>query len=144
MDLSTLNEYSAQVARVVFAAYPNWAIHASAEEGILVVRVPCAIEGRPELMIYTDDSEITVNYDRWHGHFEGWAECAHEQLFADAYACAHAILSEHVAIAVHMDGDVWAGSQLVVAGDAPPDPGPGQTVYVRSWLGTHDSVRHAA
>jgi hypothetical protein len=119
MDLSTLNKYSAEVARAVFAAYPHWAIHASAENGILVIRVPCTIEGRPGLMIYTDDDEISVDYDRWHGHFDDWTECAPDHLFDDAYACTHAIVSEHVAVAVRMNGNAWAGSELVVAGELP-------------------------
>lgn len=140
MDLALLNEYSARVARSIFAAYPGWEAHATAEEGVLIVRVPCPVDGRPELAIYTDDDEITVSYDRWHGHFDDWAEQTEEHLFDDAYAFAHAFLSERISVAVHMSGSDWAGSQLIDAGEEPPEPGPGQTVYVHSWLGTHDSV----
>jgi len=98
LELSTLDEYSADVARKIFASFPDWASRATAENGVLVIRVPSPIEGRPELAIYTDDEEITLSYDRWHGHFDRWSEST----------------------------------------------GPDQTVYVRSWLGTYDSVRHAS
>ena len=102
------------------------------------------MEGRPDLTIYTDDNEITVSYDRWHGHFEQWADGTDERLFDDAYACVQAILTEHMAVAVRMKGDVWAGSQLIRRDEESPTPGPRQTVYVRSWLGTLDRVTHAA
>ena len=144
MDLSTLNEYSARVARLILAARPEWAAHAVAEDGVLVLRVPCPIANRPELIVYTDRDEITVSYDRWHGHFDKWEDPAAERLSDDAFACAAAILSELVRVAVHMTGNDWSGSGLLYRDEAVPEPGPGQHVYVRSWLGTYDTVRHAS
>src|SRR5690348_15423030 len=116
MDPSLLDEYSAIAAQAIFAAYPDWEAHASAQDGALVLEVPCPVAGHPELRIHTDDEEITVAYDRWHAHFDQWFETDEEHIFADAYACVRAILSEKIAVAVHMSGGRWAGSQILYAG----------------------------
>ena len=143
VDPRNLDEYSAEAAAKIFASYPEWRSLAAAEEGMLVIRVPCPIDGRPELVINTDDEELTLSYDRWHSHFEDWSEGSREMLYCDAYACARAILSEEIVVAVHMSGTRWSGSRLLNAGEEPPEPGVGQTVYVRSWLGTYDAEKSA-
>ena len=144
MNLSALNEYSAQVASELFAVHPEWTGFAAAEDGALVVRIPCPVPDRPEIAIYTADDEITVGYDRWHAHYDCWSDIPHDQGFQDALACINDLLSEQTAVAVTMTGDQWAGSRTLEIGDEADPPGPGQHVYVRSWLGTRDSVVHAA
>jgi hypothetical protein len=116
----------------------------SVEGGTLVVHIPCPIPDRPGIAIYTDDGEITVEYDRWHAHYDCWSDVPHEDAFNDFLACVHDLLLERIAVAVTMRGGDWAGSQIIELGEEPDVPGPGQHVYVRSWLGNRDSSKHAA
>jgi hypothetical protein len=69
MDLS-LNKFSAEVARTLFAEYPDWKRFATATDGFLYVGVPSPAPASSEkLQVRTEDNELTVSFDGWHSHF---------------------------------------------------------------------------
>ena len=76
--LDSLTGDARDFARAVLETHPEWLpaarVEVTGELESLVVELPAPRPGSPPLLIWTDADEITVSYDRWHAHFDAWAE----------------------------------------------------------------------
>ncbi len=144
-DTAQLDGFSGAFAEALFTAYPEWVAYARvdiAEDGEtpdLVVEVPspCSKDGSLELIVYTEDTEVIVNFAHYHSHF-GWPP-DDSDMTRDALTFIAAILSEEIAAASGWNGDKWAGSWLIHKGEAiaPPKNMPiMESIRIRSWQGT--------
>ena len=149
MDNTQLNEYSRRFADVLFAAHPEWREFVSVDttegvgEGALLVEIspaqPRDIKG--PLYISTDDAEITVGFDIYHSHFNGYADDDEAEAFAAALAFIADIVAERIAVISWWDGDEWRGSSSIIKGEAAGTPSwarNAKTARIRSWRGTYD------
>lgn len=144
-DATQLDEFSGDVAQALFAAHPEWVSCARvelAEDGEtldLVVEVPSPFpqEGSPKLIVYTEDSEVTVSYDSYHSHFN-WPP-DDPDITLNPLTFIAAILNEEVAAVSGWNDGKWAGSWLHIKGEpiaTPEKMSVMKTIRVRSWLGT--------
>jgi hypothetical protein len=148
VNLDQLGDVAQTFARSILGTHPEWTLYARIERSghtlSFVVELRPSRPDWPSVFIYADDDEITVAFDRWHAHFDTWAEIAEEEGPTDGRAVVEALLAEQLAVAVTMRGTEWAGSRTVQRSDSPPTPALGTHIYVRSWAGTLNSEHAAA
>ena len=142
-DLGRLSGDAQIFARAILATHPEWTsgarVERSADSWSFVVEVRAPDAAAPSVFVYADEDEITVAFDRWHAHYDTWAERPDEEGPTDARAVVEALLAEQLAVAVMLRGSEWLESRIVRAGEAPQTPPAGARVYVRSWAGTLNS-----
>ena len=134
-----LNEFSAQFARRLLLAHPEWqgfARDSEIESGAVEYCVPRPHGDDSPLVVSTDGDQVTVEFDYMHKHF-GWSDVPDDRAFDEALAFIEDILEERVVVGVVMNGDQWVGSSLLEPGEW-PEKQPHEMSYLRSWLGTYD------
>ncbi len=147
IDVSQLDEFSGDVARAIFAVYPDWTNCARvdiADDGqtpdlVVEVLAPCSDEGGPKLVVYTEDQEVTVVFDFYHMHF-GWPP-NDDDASVNPMSFIAAILSENVAVASGWDGVEWRGSWLIERDEEvelPKNMSSIKVIRVRSWSGSRN------
>ena len=91
---------------------------------------------------FFDDNEITVDFDYYHSHFEGWHEDPESPWNPSAEQFVKNILEEHVSVISWWLDDQWCGSTQLKAGDLPEQPA-WLTAYnhirIRSWKGSFNA-----
>lgn len=144
-DVEQLDEFSGAFARALFAGHPEWVGYARveiADDGetpdlVLEVPSPHSEMGSPKLLVYTQDSEVTVSFDFYHSHFDWPANDL--DMISNPLTFIDAVINEEVAaVSGWIDGK-WAGSWLIRKDEpiASPDKmRPMETIRVRSWCGT--------
>jgi hypothetical protein len=145
MEIERLDEFSRQVARVLFAKYPDWRAYAKVERaesgaGYLSVEVPAPASAAAAhgLWISTEAEVVTVGFDWFHTHF--YAGVGDGERFGTDYAFhfIEEILSESVAaISWWQDDQCTTYSTRRNGTNAMPDDliGPHNRVRIRSWNG---------
>ena len=137
-----LAPYPERFARALFAQHPEWRAFArvdgsdSPTPGALHLVIPAPSEGRAPLEIEADE-EVTLYYDRWHGHYDEWSGDASRPFGGVLDAIAKLLADEYV-VAVDERAGKWVGS-MFTAPKAMPPAKPGDNRYMRSWTGRADS-----
>ena len=115
----------------------------------MLIEIAPEVPERPQLRLYTDDDEVTVEFDLWHAHYD-WAGESREDEWQGALDLVADLLAERLAVQIWMAGDRWSGSALVEAGDGwlpfPEDWDASDLTrsYRRSFCGTFDGERSFA
>ena len=140
-SVDDLAPFPARFARELFARHPEW------QEGLtlvgpeppeprwLLVTVPPPAAGRPALEIEADDEEVTIFFDRWHGHYSDWED--ERAGFTRALSTIDRLVREELVVVVDFERGEWAGSHLAPPTDLPVLAS-GRSRYVRSWTGRLD------
>jgi len=141
MILNGLNEFSQRFADHLFVCFPDVAKYARADEGALVVEIPSPASSKRGLIIATDDGEISLGFDNWHGHV-GDEATSEEQKFELAAQLVHDFFHDRVMVGVKFKDQHFMGAKLLREDerlDADPPSEPGERLFVRSFRGTHDA-----
>ena len=156
LDTDRLNPLARDVARVLFAAHPEWWGHARplARDAVppdtdtdvfpddggdfLLVEIPAPSGNAAPLRIETGTQEVTISFDHFHSHMV-WPTDAPD----DAMTLLDEIVTEKVAVISHADGDgpYRSGTPVPRAEVTPPRerwPHSPYRVRIRSWRGTLD------
>lgn len=107
---------------------------------MLIVQVPSPVPESPrQLVLATDDDEISIGFDNWHAHV-GDENTTEEQKFTIAIELVHDFLHDRVMVAVRVREQHFLNAQLVHSLEEISDEGsqPGDMLFVRSFNGTHD------
>ena len=142
-----LNSFSVEFALALFSKYPSWRQFSKIDssdfsKNFLVVEVlpPDRAEADP-LIIYTDGDEITVQFDRYHSHFD-WPPF--DEVHRNPLAFIDDIVQERIAIVSLWGDGRWLGSQTL----APPERMEGifrhsqaEMLRIRSWNGSFNADR---
>jgi hypothetical protein len=146
MNLDTLDDFSRDFAKQLFAVYPHWALLAKFgrshgdQLNHLIVEVPApgGSDLGSTLLIHTDNNEVTVGFDCYHTHFFPQVVIP---LNGDALDFIESILSEDIAAVSEWEGDTWRGSWTLERcedDDLTEEQRPGWRIRVRSWNATRD------
>ena len=149
IDLDRLNDHSRQFATRLFRRWPEWLQHArfdpyeDFEKEALLVEVPRPVDGSNHgLFITTSEWEVSVGFgENFHTRFGTSGESNDGNFYDDAMAFIAGFVEEKVVVAIAYQEQEWLGSwKIDLARESLDDleAGPGETVKVRSWLGTHD------
>lgn len=148
LDVARLDAFSARLAELLFSRHPEWQGYAQAVlDGVAFeVNVPSPVDASWVLWLSSENEEVTVGFDRWHGHYGRWGADATDA-YREGLEMVDAILKEECAARVFFRSENWIGSEVVGAGDGLDD---GITewrqlgatrMYRRSWLGSLNSER---
>jgi hypothetical protein len=129
---------------------PQWRKYARTDDhpdcegmGRLLVQIPCPNEAAGNLVISTDDDEVTVDWGYFHQHFDREDDTDQEVEFDEALRTVEAIMSEELWVAAWRANETWMGSQPLMKGEeldpffSPHAP---DELIIRSWNGTYDTV----
>ncbi len=149
LDLVRLNDHSRQFATRLFRAWPDWYRHSrydpyeDFEKEALLVEVPrpCDSVGHG-LFVTTSEWEIAIGFGEcFHTRFGAGGEKSTGNFYDQAMAFLEAFVAEKIVVAVAREGQQWLGAwQIDLTVDSLDDVelGPGESVMIYSWLGTHD------
>jgi hypothetical protein len=146
-DESELNAFSATFARELFSLRPSWRQFALVdtsqnEEGnFLVVKLDPPVESRSSrpLAIYTNNDEVTVEFDVYHSHFY-WP--GDDEFFGNPIKFVDDIIDERLIVVSFWAGEKWAGSRTMVATQRLEDldiPSTASVAKLRSWKGRYST-----
>ncbi len=152
MDAQGLDDFSRSVAERLFVQFPDWRELAQierAEDGtsylLLEVAAPTDASAACGLTVTTDNGEVTVGFDYYHGHFFG--QIGDGEHFGTDYALhfMSRLLNEEIAVV-----SWWLAGNLVAFstienGKALMDDdlvGKHDQERVRSWKGTLNADRN--
>jgi hypothetical protein len=141
MILNGLTEFSQRFADHLFVCFPDVTKYARADEGALVVEVPSPASSKRGLIIATDDDQISLGFDNWHGHV-GDETTPEQQAFELATQLMHDFFHDRVMIAARFKDKQFVGARLLRAEESlesEPPAEPGEQLFVRSFCGTHDA-----
>ena len=151
MNSSRLNEYSRSVATRLLHAMPDLEAHAriddtpGVQDGCLLIEVPSANpRAQGNLLLTTDDDEITVIWNGWHTHLNSWCSPDADEV-KTVVDLLRSIFEERFVISVTMEGETWKGSSGGAPGEVHatlernrPKLAAGMREYALSWKGTYD------
>lgn len=152
MNTQGLDDFSRSVAEQLFAQFPSWRELAQIEHAddgagylLLEVAAPADASAAYGLTVTTDNAEVTVGFDYYHGHFFG--QVGDGERFGTDYALhfLSQLLNEEVAVV-----SWWLAGNLVAFstienGKALMDDalvGKYDRERVRSWKGTLNADRN--
>jgi len=149
IDLERLNDHSRQFATQLFRRWPEWLQHArfdpyeDFEKEALLIEVPRPVDGsRHGLFITTSEWEISVGFgENFHTRFGTSGESTGDDFYGDALRFISDFVEEKLVVAIAYQDNEWLGSWKIELARESIDEvevGPGETVKIRSWLGTHD------
>jgi len=136
--LNSLGVFDRQVAEELFAAHPEWQAFARAEndgeENALVVSLVAPNKKvQSPLKITTEDQEVSVFFDHYHGHFN----CLND----GALSLVEKITSNRLSVVSFWRDAQWCGSTLCENTSLPKSNEEypyANKIVVRSWSGEHD------
>ena len=136
--LESLGGFDRQVAEELFAVHPEWQAFARAEndggENALVVSLIAPNQSiKNPLEITTEDQEVSVFFDHYHGHFNG--------LNDGALSLVEKITSGRYSVVSFWRDAQWCGSLLCENSSLPNSNEEypyANKIVVRSWGGEHD------
>lgn len=149
IDLERLNDHSREFAVRLFRIFPEWIRYArydpyeDFEKEALLVEVPRPGSGDGHgLFITTSEWEVSVGYgESFHTRFGVSGDADGGNFYQAALDFIQDFVQEKVVVAVATQEKEWLGAWLV---DLQRDSldrievGPGESVRIQSWLGTHD------
>jgi hypothetical protein len=148
LDEARLDEVSEDFARACFAAYPDWRERAVVNsrpddaEGYLEITVPNPA-GSGNLLILTDDEEVTVCFGGYHSHFDWPPADDPIGTHNEPMAFIAAVLADQLIAGSAWNGETWCGSWIGRPGEAHPIGdnalAGATTIRLRSWTGAHDA-----
>jgi hypothetical protein len=143
MDLDLLDARSRRFAEALLDEFPEWAPYMQpapyeGAKGTLLVRVPAPHPGGTELVIETENDEVTVSFAGWHEHYGAWAGETEDESTRAALDAMRDIVEERLLAVMAMDGEQWRSGWRVAPGE-PVETRHGQQTRVRSWRGTYDA-----
>ena len=149
IDLERLNDHSRQFATQLFRRWPEWLQYArfdpyeDFEKEALLIEVPRPVDGSEHgLFITTSEWEISVGFgENFHTRFGTSGEPATDDFYGDALRFLTAFVVESLVVAIAYQDKEWLGSWKIDLDHESLDEvevGPGETVKIRSWLGTFD------
>ena len=155
IDLDRLNDHSRQFSTQLFKRWPEWLQYArfdpyeDFEKEALLVEVPRPVDGSTHgLFITTSEWEISVGFgENFHTRFGTSGEPASGNFYAEALQFISDFVEERLVMAIAYQDNEWLGSWKIHLNKESLDEvkvGPGETVKIRSWLGTHDRELLAA
>lgn len=149
IDLDRLNDHSRQFATQLFKRWPEWLQYArfdpyeDFEKEALLIEVPRPVDGSTHgLFITTSEWEISVGFgENFHTRFGTSGEPAGGNFYEEALQFISDFVEERLVMAIAYQENEWLGSWKIDLDKESLDEvevGPGETVKIRSWLGTHD------
>jgi hypothetical protein len=149
IDLERLNDHSRQFATQLFRRWPEWLQYArfdpyeDFEKEALLVEVPRPVDGSSHgLFITTSEWEISVGFgESFHTRFGTSGESSPGDFYAQAQAFLEDFVSERLVVAIAYQDKEWLGSWKIDLKQESLDDvevGSGETIKIRSWLGTYD------
>ena len=149
IDLDRLNDHSRQFATQLFKRWPEWLQYArfdpyeDFEKEALLVEVPRPVDGSTHgLFITTSEWEISVGFgENFHTRFGTSGEPASGNFYAEAMQFLSDFVAERLVVAIAYQDNEWLGSWKIHLNKESLDEvtvGPGETIKIRSWLGTYD------
>ena len=149
IDLERLNDHSRQFATLLFRRWPEWLQHArfdpyeDFEKEALLVEVPRPVDNsRNGLFITTSEWEVSVGFgENFHTRFGVAGEGAEGDFYSQALEFLGDFVEERLVVAIAYQEKEWLGAwkiDLRTGSLADVEVGEGETVKIRSWLGTHD------
>jgi hypothetical protein len=124
MNLDELNSFSQQFLQVLLSRLPELAAAARIDTSEAVASGTLLIELDPPsknvevgLWISTDDEEVTVGFDYYHGHFDPWIGASESLSFDKACEFIVRILADQALAVSWWIDDVLAGGKWVNPGD---------------------------
>ncbi|MCB1181872.1 hypothetical protein KDM41_00410 [bacterium] len=149
LDLQNLNDHSRQFAMRLFRRWPEWHRlsrfdpYEEFEKEALLVEVPRPRDGSSHgLFITTSEWEISIGFgESFHTRFGSDGSDDPGSFYDEAMAFLEGFVAERIVVAVAFEDGEWLGSwRIDLAQESLDDvqPAPGETVRVRSWLGTWD------
>ncbi len=146
LDLTLLNDHSREFATRLFRAWPEWFQWArfdpyeDFEKEALLVEVPRPVDGSGNgLFITTSEWEISIGFGE--GFHTSFGARTGENFYDDAMQFLADFVAERLVVAVAHEDREWLGAWTIdLSRESLADllPDAGETVSIRSWLGTHD------
>jgi hypothetical protein len=147
IDLEALDGFSRLFAEDLLAIYPEWessmtsAPREAGDEHYLKMEftAPTGNADDPEILVVTDEGEVTVFFDSYHCHYDWPSYDQSPPPWVDPVAMIAALLAEDIVVMSGWKGDKWTGSwhvERAQALEAPTAPPGTDRVRVRSWKGT--------
>jgi hypothetical protein len=149
IDLDRLNDHSRQFATLLFKRWPEWLRYArfdpyeDFEKEALLIEVPRPVDGSTHgLFITTSEWEISVGFgENFHTRFGTSGEPISGNFYEEALQFISDFVDERLVMAIAYQDNEWLGSWKIHLDKESLDKvtvGPGETVKIRSWLGTYD------
>ena len=149
IDLERLNDHSRQFATQLFRRWPEWIQHArfdpyeDFEKEALLIEVPRPVDGSGHgLFITTSEWEISVGFgENFHTRFGISGENSDGNFYDEALGFIADFVAERLVVAIAYQEKEWLGSWKIDLAKESLDEievGPGETVKIRSWLGTYN------
>lgn len=109
-----LNSYSATIERRLLTEFPELEDSVKPEQpaGCLLIEHPSP-HADVSLFISTEDDEITIGLDGWHGHMYVGGDDAEEYEIANAIDLIRSILTDQVVVVFKTKHGRWIGSSLI-------------------------------
>lgn len=149
IDLERLNDHSRQFATLLFRTWPEWLQHArfdpyeDFEKEALLVEVPRPVDGSGHgLFITTSEWEVSVGFgETFHTRFGPSGEDSPGNFYDDAITFLRDFTEERIVLAIAYQDGEWLGAwkvDLRTERLEEQEVGEGESLRIRSWLGTHD------
>ena len=145
IDLERLNDHSRQFATQLFRRWPEWlqSVRLPQTAEFKLVEVPRQVDGSHHgLFITTSEWEISVGFgENFHTRFGTSGENSTGDFYAEALDFLASFVEERLVVAIAYQDKEWLGSWKIDLAKESLDEvevGPGETVKIRSWLGTYD------
>jgi hypothetical protein len=149
IDLERLNDHSRQFATLLFRAWPEWLQHArfdpyeDFEKEALLVEVPRPVDGNGHgLFVTTSEWEVSVGFgETFHTRFGPSGEDKTGNFYDEAIEFLKDFTQERIVLAIAYQDGEWLGAwkvDLRTESVAEQEVGEGESLRIRSWLGTHD------
>lgn len=149
IDLERLNDHSRQFATLLFRVWPEWLQYArfdpyeDFEKEALLVEVPRPVDGSGHgLFITTSEWEVSVGFgETFHTRFGPSGEASPGNFYDEAIAFLKDFTEERLVLALAYQDGEWLGAwkvDLRTESLEDQEVGEGESLRIRSWLGTHD------
>ena len=147
MNIDKLNPFSRSFFVELSRLFPDLASKAVNDDNEKVTPGSLLVEftpnaSRPDSVFYisTDNEEVTVGFDRYHGHFEWPAEYSDWQM--NPFTFIDVLLQDRILVEVWEKAGKWTGSSVLEAKEEPDLSGmeKDHVVILRSWSGRLDRV----
>ena len=141
---STMTPFSTKIASEILSDFPKWKDFAKEEPDkggstffLIEVPAPLGSNADHDLIIETENDEVTVSFDYYHSHFDSWHVEVEGREDLAARTFVDGLFEESIFVASWWEGKAWQGSCQTHQGEMPTFgiPRDFDRIRIRSWHG---------
>ena len=130
-----MNEFSESFLKLIESKWPKWKGIAKPVGEYFEFEVSSPEDNELQLMIDTDEDEVTIGFGYYHCHWDGLGFESVEDEWEDAIQFIEGIVNNSIIVVSWFKESKWCGSSWVKAGEIyTPDCAYDELVY-QSWFG---------